>query len=473
MLRFKQTIEEKKLTKAELKKREEVAKAIERDDPDMPMDKKMAIATSTAKRVAEARMVKTRGRFDPIVKADVQKMSKHPKYKGDNSGFERAVREKHGKHADHFVIQNIIRKHAEMESVSYESVKVKHPNLPKPHGDIDPDTLPMLPRKLRGKKYGTATGEDGKKYKLLIPRNTTSRTVTHVGSDGETHYRNPDYGKKNVYQGRGVKESVNEVSAKTLSNYIKGSSKDLGNTDYVRGLTKGQEMMGLKRPENPDDKRKSQNRSVGIIRAADKLRRKIEKKSLNQSTNENVHDLRYDANTHFDYKDPINVQRKTGDDYHVHLKSYNTKDDVHKFLKDTGNDKTYALTHFGKTMNGTRATLTKKTNNESIVKKGINSIATNIAGKTKDPNLLRRWAHKAANKVVDLTQEGMTKSVNDARGVYAQLRRKRRREVNDDYSPQKLEWGTEASTEWAKNMTPGEGKGIKFKSFLSKVKGKK
>ena len=42
--------EKSELTDAELKKREEVAKAIERDDPDMPMDKKMAIATVTAKK---------------------------------------------------------------------------------------------------------------------------------------------------------------------------------------------------------------------------------------------------------------------------------------------------------------------------------------------------------------------------------------------------------------------------------------
>lgn len=44
---------EKKLTSAEIKKREEVAQAIERENPDMPMAKKMAIATSTAKKVAE------------------------------------------------------------------------------------------------------------------------------------------------------------------------------------------------------------------------------------------------------------------------------------------------------------------------------------------------------------------------------------------------------------------------------------
>ena len=47
-------VDEKTLTPAEKKKREEVAKAIERDNPDMPMDKKMAIATATAKKVAES-----------------------------------------------------------------------------------------------------------------------------------------------------------------------------------------------------------------------------------------------------------------------------------------------------------------------------------------------------------------------------------------------------------------------------------
>ena len=46
-------LEEKVLTKAEKKKREEVAQAIERDNPGMPMAKKMAIATATAKKVAE------------------------------------------------------------------------------------------------------------------------------------------------------------------------------------------------------------------------------------------------------------------------------------------------------------------------------------------------------------------------------------------------------------------------------------
>lgn len=48
---------EKTLSSGEMKKREEVAKAIEREHPGMPKAKKMAIATATAKRVAEDREI--------------------------------------------------------------------------------------------------------------------------------------------------------------------------------------------------------------------------------------------------------------------------------------------------------------------------------------------------------------------------------------------------------------------------------
>jgi hypothetical protein len=48
-----QQVLEKKLTPAEMKKREEIAQAMERENPGMDKSKKMAIATATAKRVAE------------------------------------------------------------------------------------------------------------------------------------------------------------------------------------------------------------------------------------------------------------------------------------------------------------------------------------------------------------------------------------------------------------------------------------
>jgi len=54
-------VNERRLTMKELSKREEVAKAIERENPGIDMSKKMAIATATAKKVAEA--------LDPHAKA--------------------------------------------------------------------------------------------------------------------------------------------------------------------------------------------------------------------------------------------------------------------------------------------------------------------------------------------------------------------------------------------------------------------
>jgi hypothetical protein len=70
-------IREKTLTPVELKKREEIAKAMERDNPGMDMGKKMAIATATAKRVAEAvdyEKLTQLARFGLVDKANVNKL---------------------------------------------------------------------------------------------------------------------------------------------------------------------------------------------------------------------------------------------------------------------------------------------------------------------------------------------------------------------------------------------------------------
>lgn len=50
---LRNNLSEKHLTPAELKKREEIAQAIERENPGMDKSKKMAIATTQAKKVAE------------------------------------------------------------------------------------------------------------------------------------------------------------------------------------------------------------------------------------------------------------------------------------------------------------------------------------------------------------------------------------------------------------------------------------
>jgi hypothetical protein len=76
------SVEEKKLTKAELKKREEVAKGIKKSDPKMPMDKKMAIATAVAKKVAEAK------------KGFTSKYDNDPKLKGKQKNLPDALQAK-------------------------------------------------------------------------------------------------------------------------------------------------------------------------------------------------------------------------------------------------------------------------------------------------------------------------------------------------------------------------------------------
>ena len=53
LFQLKSELSEKHLTPAEMKKREEIAKAIHRETPGMPMGKKMAIATAQAKKVSE------------------------------------------------------------------------------------------------------------------------------------------------------------------------------------------------------------------------------------------------------------------------------------------------------------------------------------------------------------------------------------------------------------------------------------
>ncbi len=53
MKKVMQKLEEKKLTSAEKSKREDIASAMEKKNPDMPMSKKMAIATAAAKKAAE------------------------------------------------------------------------------------------------------------------------------------------------------------------------------------------------------------------------------------------------------------------------------------------------------------------------------------------------------------------------------------------------------------------------------------
>lgn len=79
---------EKKLTDAELKKREEIAQAMERENPGMDMGKKMAIATAQAKKVAEE--------AEQIDEADEREVSDKLKRARD---YEKVVNSRHNSRA--------------------------------------------------------------------------------------------------------------------------------------------------------------------------------------------------------------------------------------------------------------------------------------------------------------------------------------------------------------------------------------
>lgn len=64
---LKNILDERKLTKKELKKREEIAQAIERDNPSIDMSKKMAIATAQAKKSYDESEINEVSNYDIFV----------------------------------------------------------------------------------------------------------------------------------------------------------------------------------------------------------------------------------------------------------------------------------------------------------------------------------------------------------------------------------------------------------------------
>ena len=73
MLNYK--FDEATLSPAQLKKRDEIKKAIDRDDPDMDKSKKIAIATATAKRVADSIV----HNIDALLEREMKKEKEAPK----------------------------------------------------------------------------------------------------------------------------------------------------------------------------------------------------------------------------------------------------------------------------------------------------------------------------------------------------------------------------------------------------------
>jgi len=108
-------IDEKTLTPAELKKREEIAKAIERENPDMPMPQKMAIATAQAKKVAEDK--------EEQVLGFIQSLSEEVELEEALSGGYKAASEKSVKGGHRAHLKNPEGKTSYLGGTAYKTAK--------------------------------------------------------------------------------------------------------------------------------------------------------------------------------------------------------------------------------------------------------------------------------------------------------------------------------------------------------------
>lgn len=230
-------IMEKKLTDAEKKKREEVAKAIERDDPTMAMDKKMAIATATAKRVAEADE-KDPEEYDnegSMMKGQLRQIcSANEKLMGmvkDDDNLPEWVQSKVTKATDYI---RSVRDYLESEQMDEAFGRARFTSQLKKKG-IDVN------------KMHSQNVKDAAAAKKRV---ATSQTDLD------------DYRKKT-----GMKKDVNELNKSTLGSYIKKAAADgPSQAKSVRGLRD----MGAETAADKAAKR-AKNRSAGIGTAVNKL----------------------------------------------------------------------------------------------------------------------------------------------------------------------------------------------------------
>lgn len=144
-LEIKEDVSERTLTPAEKKKREEIAKAMERDNPGMDMGKKMAIATATAKKVAEEKDPNEYDREGEMMKSQLRQISsaneKLMKMVGDDDNLPEWVQNKVTKATDYI---RSVRDYLESENGKDDMSEAK----------VDEISLDMLTKKVSNTNLG-------------------------------------------------------------------------------------------------------------------------------------------------------------------------------------------------------------------------------------------------------------------------------------------------------------------------------
>jgi hypothetical protein len=307
-------LREKTLTPAEKKKREEIAKAMERENPGMDMKKKMAIATWQAKKVAEeteldeglyhvsygvgldhqvvakdasdahqkamAHFKKTKPKLNDPKYSDTFNKKTITRIKGDEPRSDKyKTEEVELDELNKSTLGSYIKK-ANVDAMKHaqKSGEYSNPDQPK-HFSKAMDRMRGVKKatdKLVAKEEVEQVDEISRDLARRYIRKVADKTNTGELSTKEVEKRRPGVhlaGKK-AYPGIAGKarvtateavEPIDEISKKTLGSYVKKSADDL--THIQRDITSG----SVKDPEYKSLSRMRKNRKAGIARAVTSL----------------------------------------------------------------------------------------------------------------------------------------------------------------------------------------------------------
>jgi hypothetical protein len=304
-------LREKTLTPAEKKKREEIAKAMERDNPGMDMRKKMAIATWQAKKVAEETNLDEDGSMEESVTISPLQKIRMDKEKADRnkddkdksqakritdkqySGYKVKMKEETEEldEISRDLARRYIRKVADKTNtgeLSTKEVEKRRPGVHLAGKKVYPG--------IAGKAKVSATeavekqlfmDPDDKMWKVSYDHGPHQSNTIKVKAKSQSHawevakeVAKRKYGHARITSGsvESMKEEVeqiDELSKKTLGSYIKKAKDDLGNREAEVTRNRYVDPRGVKDPVKHNNAllMKRAKRRDNINKAVDKLTR--------------------------------------------------------------------------------------------------------------------------------------------------------------------------------------------------------
>jgi hypothetical protein len=351
---LRSSLEEKTLTPAEKTKREEIAKAMERENPGMPMAKKMAIATAQAKKVTEAKDSREYDYEGDMSKSQLRSIIANAQtvhdMLEDNTNMAEWVQSKITLAADYISTVADYMQSEVNEAVTVKKADYSWGKMMTVHHGSD-TSYPLHPEH----QQAIAKLGDGEKTSFKDETNST----VHAHREGDTvHLTRPKTSstKTSVAHSNFNEEveQIDELDKSTLSSYIKKASRSAADNANYAGFERERHGSDSKeeRPRTYGVAAKVASRRLkGIEKASDRLvgkktlkdegtRTIVRFKSANTSTfkdnAEKVADIgKSIKRNHADKVHSVGGDRETGNGY-TELKHSSHADAVKEHIKKSG-----------------------------------------------------------------------------------------------------------------------------------------